>query len=150
VAEFCGISRPHLFGRPRRVRDEGLEALLEREKLGRKEGTRHGVKPEAIAQLGERLAAQKFASAEAARRWRKAEHGVERPDVTVWSWLKNWKGVLGVPRPSHSRKNPGVAQEFKGSVAEKFEALGIKAGSRVKVWLMDEARFGLHPEMRRV
>jgi transposase len=150
VAELCGISRPHLFVWLRRVRDEGLEALLEREKPGPKEGTRYGVKPEVIAELGERLAAQKFASAEAARRWLKAEHGVERPYVTVWSWLKKLKGVLRVPRPSHSRKNPGAAQEFKSSVAEKFEALGIKAGSRMKVWLMDEARFGLHTEMRRV
>jgi hypothetical protein len=59
--------------------------------------------------------------------------------------------VLRVPRPSHSRKNPGAAQEFKSSVAEKFEALGIKAGSRVKVWLMDEARSAaLQPGTQRV
>jgi hypothetical protein len=35
-------------------------------------------------------------------------------------------------------------------VAEKLESLEIKAGSRIKVWFMDEARFGLHTEMRRV
>jgi hypothetical protein len=35
-------------------------------------------------------------------------------------------------------------------VAEKLESLGIEAGSRIKVWFMDEARFGLHTEMRRV
>ena len=32
----------------------------------------------------------------------------------------------------------------------KLESLGIEAGSRIKVWVMDEARLGLHTEMRRV
>jgi len=35
-------------------------------------------------------------------------------------------------------------------LGEKFEALGLKAGRKVKVWVMDEARFGLHTETRRV
>jgi transposase len=150
VAELRGVSRAHLFVWLRRVREEGLEALLVRDKPGPREGTRRGVKPEVIRELGERLAAQKFASAEAARRWLKEKHGIERPYVTVWSWLKKSGGVLRVPRPSHSKKNPDAAQAFKSSVAEKFEALGIEAGSRVKVWVMDEARFGLHTELRRV
>ena len=32
----------------------------------------------------------------------------------------------------------------------KLEALQIPQGSRVKIWIMDEARFGLHTESRRV
>jgi len=75
---------------------------------------------------------------------------VERCYGTVWGWLKKAKGVLRVPRPTHSRKKDGAAEAFKSAVAEKLEALGIKAGSRVKVWFMDEARFGLHTELRRV
>jgi len=150
VAELCGIARSHLFVWLKRVREEGLEALLERGKPGPAEGTRRGVAPEVMAALAERLAAHQFASAEQARRWLKKEHGIERPYGTVWSWLKKAKGVLRVPRPSHSRKNPDAAEAFKNGVAEKLEALGIKAGSRVKVWFMDEARFGLHTELRRV
>jgi len=150
VAELCGIARTYLFVWLKRVREGGLEALLERAKPGPKEGTRYGVEPEVMAALAERLAAHEFASAEAARRWLKKEHGVERPYTTVRSWLKKAKRVLRVPRPSHSRKNPDAAEAFKSGVAEKLEALGIKAGSRVKVWFMDEARFGLHTELRRV
>jgi len=150
IAELCGIARTHLFVWLKRVRESGLEALLERGKPGPPEGTRHGVQPEVMAALAERLAAHQFTSAEAARRWLKKEHGIERPYGTVWSWLKKAKGVLRVPRPSHSRKNPAAAEAFKSGLAEKLEALGIKAGSRVKVWFMDEARFGLHTELRRV
>ena len=150
VAELCGVARTYLFVWLRLVREGGLEALLARDKPGPKEGTRRGVAPEVMAALAEQMAAQQFASAEQARRWLKKEHGVERPYITVWSWLKKSGGVLRVPRPSHSKKDPDAAEAFKSSVAEKFEALGIEAGSRVKVWVMDEARFGLHTEMRRV
>ena len=150
VAELCGIARSHLFVWLKRVREEGLEALLERSKPGPAEGTRRGVAPAVMAALAERLAAHQFASAEQARRWLKKEHGIERPSGTVWSWLKKAMGVLRVPRPSHSGKNPDAAEAFKNGVAEKLEALGIKAGSRVKLWFMEEARFGLHTERRRV
>lgn len=57
VADLCGVSRPHLFVWLRRVREEGLDALLARDKPGPREGTRRGVKPEVIRELGERLAA---------------------------------------------------------------------------------------------
>ncbi len=125
AAELCGIARTHLFVWLKRVRESGLEALLERAKPGPREGTRRGVKPEVMEALAERLAAHQFASAEQARRWLKKEHGIERPYGTVWSWLKKAKGVLRVPRPSHSKKNPAAPEAFKSGVAEKLEALGI-------------------------
>src|SRR5215210_7107726 len=88
VAELCGLSRSRLFVWLGCVREEGLEALLQRQKPGPKEGTFRGVKPEVIAALAERLGANQFASAEAARRWLKEEHAVERPYGSVWQWLK--------------------------------------------------------------
>ena len=150
VAELCGIARTHLFVWLKLVRESGLEALLERDKPGPKEGTRRGVPPEVMSELAARLAAHEFANAEQARRWLKKVHGIERPYGTVWGWLKKLHGVLRVPRPSHSKQDPDAAAAFKNEVGEKLEALGIKAGSRVKVWFMDEARFGLHTELRRV
>ena len=150
VAELCGIARSHLFVWLRRVREAGLEALLARAKPGPREGTRRGVPPKVMKALAARLAAHEFASAEQARRWLKDKHGIERPYGTVWSWLKKAKGVLRVPRPSHSRKNPDAAEACKSSLAEKLERLGIEAGSRVKVWFMDDClarqRFPCWPE----
>ena len=150
VAELCGVARGYLFEWLKIVRTQGIEALLKRGKRGRKEGSVRGVKPEVMKALEEKLKAQEFASAEQARRWLKTEHGVERPYASVWNWLKKFGGVLRVPRPSHSKKDPQSEEAFKSEVCEKFEALGIKEGSRVKVWFMDEARFGLHTQMRRV
>lgn len=120
VAELCGISRSRLFVWLGCVREEGLEALLQREKPGPKEGAFRGVEPEVIAALAERLAANEFASAEAARRWLKEEHGVERPYGSVWQWLKKLKrvaaGAAAQSLPQRSRRG-GSLQKRTGRKA---------------------------------
>ena len=150
VADICGISRGRLFEWLKVVRKGGLEALLKRGKPGPKTGVCRGVKPKVIEALAAKLDSHEFTTAEQARRWLKKEHKVERPYISVWRWLKKFGGVLRVPRPSHSKKKPGAEQEFKETLCAKLESLEINAGSRVKVWMMDEARFGLHTQMRRV
>jgi transposase len=150
VAEMCGVSRPYLFEWLKVVRTEGLEALLTREKPGPKEEIGRGITAEVWAALCGKLERHEFASAEQARRWLAKEHGVDKPYKTVWNWLKKLGGVLRVPRPSHSKKDPDAAPLFKSEVTAKLEALQLAPGSRVKVWFMDEARFGLHTELRRV
>jgi hypothetical protein len=103
-----------------------------------------------LEQLRAKLETHEFANAQQARRWLKKAHGIDRPYASVWNWLKKCGGVLRVPRPSHSKKKPGAEQEFKEALGVKLEALGLEPGSRVKVWIMDEARFGLHTALRRV
>lgn len=55
-----------------------------------------------------------------------------------------------MPRPSHSKKDPAAAGLFREELARKLEALELPGGSRIKLWMMDEARFGLHTEVRRL
>jgi transposase len=150
IADLCGIARGHLFVWLKVVREQGLEALLERGQPGPQEGACRGIKAEVIAELKRKLEAHEFATAEQARRWLQKTHRVDRPYASVWNWLKKFGGVLRVPRPSHSHKKPGAEQEFQEALGEKLAALGLEAGSPVKVWVMDEARFGLHTELRRV
>jgi transposase len=150
VADLCGISRGHLFVWLKIVREEGLEALLSRQSPGPSKGTCRGVDKEVLEQLNAKLESGELVTAVAAQRWLEAEHQLRRPYATVWKWLKKLGGVLMVPRPSHSKKDPSAAQEFRKVLAERLQALGIEAGSRVKLWVMDEARFGLHTEMRRL
>jgi transposase len=150
VAEISDINRTWLFAWLKVVRSEGLEALLKREKPGPKPGPPREMKPEVYAALKEMVRTSEFNSAEQARRWLKEKHQVDRPYTTVWKWLKKLGGVLRVPRPSHSKKDPHAAEAFRSEVVEKLESLGLEKGSRVKVWFMDEARLGLHTPMRRV
>jgi hypothetical protein len=50
--------------------------------------------------------------------------------------------VLRVPRPSHSRKDAAAAEAFRRDLGEKLDGLGQAKGTRAKIWVMDEARFG--------
>lgn len=54
-----------------------------------------------------------------------------------------------MPRPVHAKKDEAEAADFKAHLFEKLCALGIPDGSRVRVWVMDEARYGLHDRPRR-
>ena len=150
IADLCGIARGHLFRWIATVRKDGLDALLSPEKPGPKEGTCRGVAASVIEELKAKLAKGDFITVPDAQRWLEKTHGVKRGYQTVWNWLKKAGGVLLVPRPSHSRKDPDAAQRFRENLGADLEALNIKPGSRVKLWMMDEARFGLHTEMRRL
>ena len=53
-------------------------------------------------------------------------------------------------RRSHLKKDPAAAAAFReGGLEEKLAALEIPAGRVVRVWVSDEARFGLHTVHRR-
>ncbi|MDB6133519.1 MAG: family transposase [Verrucomicrobiales bacterium] len=150
VADLCGIARGHLFRWIAAVRQGGIEALLTRGVRGRRAEGPRGLAPEIHAELIRRLEAGEFITVEDARRWLEGKDGVMRPYNTVWSWLKKAGGVLLAPRPAHSKKDPAAVGKFKEELVQKLEVLELPAGSKVKLWVMDEARFGLHTELRRL
>ena len=125
IAEVCGVSRGRVFVWLRTVRERGLEALLERGKTGPREGVCRGVQAETVAALKAKLEASEFTTAQAARRWLRAQHRVERPYLCVWRWLKKFGGVLRVPRPSHSKKKAGSGAGVQGGAVRK--ARGARA-----------------------
>lgn len=150
IADLCGVARGYLFEWIKAVREGGIDALLARDKPGPKEGSCRGITPEVLAELEAKLRANEFVTAVHAQRWLEQTHNIIRPYNTVWLWLKKFKGVLLVPRPSHSKKDPAASESFRNELAQRLEALHIASGSEVKIWVMDEARFGLHTEMRRL
>lgn len=150
IAEISGCSRAIVFEWIRVYREEGFEGLLQPIKPGPPAGEMKGVPAEVVRKIQEGVEIGRWSSAEAVRGWLKREHGIHRPYITVWRWLKKLNGVLRVPRPRHPGNDPVAAQIFKDELGARLEALGLPQGSRVKVWVMDEARFGLHTETRRV
>lgn len=150
VADECGCSTSTVSVYLKTVREQGLDALLEINPGGRPEGWRKGIPVEVSEEFARKLGANEFTTMEDARRWLFKEHGIDAHYNKVWYWAKKLGGVVLKPRPSHSRKNPGDAEEFKTRLGSKFKALGLPQGTRAKVWVMDEARFGLHTMIRRV
>lgn len=154
IAEQCGCGERSVVRWVGATREGGLAALLARESTAPKSGETSAPMqqlPAAVReQLEQGLQEGRWSSAAQARRWLRKEHGVAVGYGTVWSWLKKLGGVLRVPRPQHPQNDPRVMEEFKRHLGCKLEALGLPAGSRVKIWVMDEARMGLHTPLRRV
>ena len=70
--------------------------------------------------------------------------------TTVLVWIKKCAGVLRVPRPVHEKRNPSQAEVFKRSFLKRLRELPIPQNRAVKVWIADESRYGLLPNLRRV
>lgn len=150
IAEVCGISRGHLFEWLKAVRTGGIEELLRMGARGRRKGWRKGISDEVMRSFEEKLKDGQFVTLQQARRWLAEEQGIETDYQRIWYWAKKLNGVLKVPRPSHSKKNPQAAEKFRQDLGERLEMLELAKGTRAKVWVMDEARFGLHTMLRKL
>ncbi len=81
--------------------------------------------------------------------WLQQTHGITLCKTQWYYWLGKCNGALKVPRPVHTRKDAAAAAEFQAQLFEKLVGLQLPAGSRVRVWVQDEARIGLHDPLRR-
>ncbi len=63
ISELCGIARGHLFRLIALVRGNGLEALLERDKPGPRQGSRRGLSEAAGKEFEAKLSCGEFATA---------------------------------------------------------------------------------------
>jgi transposase len=147
IAEIVGCARSTVQVWLGRYEQGGLEALLERKKAP---GKPSPIQKAAVQRgLAEGLRKGRWRTAGQLRAWLKETHGIQRAPTTIYYWLGKCGGALKVPRPRHVKKQEGAAEAFKAHLSEKLEALDLPAGRRVKVWVMDECRLGLHTVTRR-
>ena len=92
IAQICGCSRASVFEWIKAFREGGFDSLLRREKPGPRAGELRGLAEKVGRQLREGVQSGRWASAQAARQWLAREHGIERPYVTVWQWIKKCGG----------------------------------------------------------
>lgn len=81
--------------------------------------------------------------------WLEQTHGIKRAANSLYYWLGKVGGALQVPRPAHVKQDPAARAEFRAHLLNKLQALPLPAGRRVKVWMADECRVGLHTVTRR-
>lgn len=68
----------------------------------------------------------------------------------VYKYLKKLNARMKVPRPSHRKKDPEAVVAFKQTLAQKLINLQLPINRPVRLWIYDEARYGLAPVTRKV
>ena len=126
---------------------EGLDGLLSRKKAPGKSSAVQNVKVQGDITKGLREGRWRTGPQFAA--WMEQTHGIELCPTQTYYWLKKAGAALKVPRPVHTKKDEAAAAAFKEGLFDALCALNLPAGSRVRIWVTDEARIGLHDASRR-
>ena len=148
IARAAGVSRKSVFNYRDKVERGGVAELLTRDWAGARTPAVRGAVAEEFV---ERLEAGQFRQARDAQAWIKKR---TRRTLSVSGALKVLRrlgGKLKVPRKSHAKKDPVKAAKFKVELPARLSAVAGPASARpVRVWVLDEHRYGLLPVIRRV
>jgi transposase len=125
----------------------GVAELLERTAPVGKPSLVAGAKVQAELQAG--LQAGHWRTAGQVAAWLQAKHGIKRAAKSMYYWLGKVGGALRVPRPCHVQQNPAATAAFRAELEANLEKLELPKDRPVKIWVADEARFGLHTQSRR-
>ena len=150
IMQVADVARQTVFTYRDKVVAGGVAELLRREHAGGKcPAVRGPVATEFLTQL----AAGKFRRAKDAQAWIKKRTRRTLTESGVRKVLRRLGGKLKVPRKSNTKKDPAKAVAFKVELPAKLEALAgpaARTGQPVRLWVLDEHRYGLLPVIRRV
>lgn len=146
IAAQLGLSRRQFFNWVKAAKAGGVPGLLEREHGG---GAKPQVQGQALQELLAGLKSGRWKRAQEIQGWLQKEHQVAMGLPGVYYWLGKLGGVLKVPRKAHAQKDAAQAQAFQQTLCEKLASLKVAGGKKVRIWVMDEHRYGLIPVMRR-
>ncbi len=148
IMRVAEVSRQSVFTYRDTLLAGGVEALLSRKWApGRKPAVRGAVAQEFIA----RLEAGKFRQARDAQAWIKKRTHRQLTESGVRQLLRRVGGKLKVPRKSHTKKDPAKADAFKAELPARLSAVvGPTPTQPIRLWVLDEHRYGLLPVFRRV
>jgi transposase len=150
IADVAGVCRQTVFTYRDTVVRAGVAGLLHRAHAG---GQPPAVRGAVRAEFLEQLQAGKFRRAKDAQAWIKKRTRRTLTESGVRKVLRRLGGKLKVPRKSHTKKDPAKAAAFKVELPVKLEILAgvaARAGQAVRLWVLDEHRYGLLPVIRRV
>ena len=131
----------------RKLAAGGVAGLLERETSAGRPSPLNAPKVQRALRQG--LRQGRWMSEPQLADWLAREHGIRLKPRCLYYWLGKCAGTLKVPRPVHTKKNAAAAAAFKAHLLERLQALSLPQGRRVRVWVIDECRYGLHSFTRR-
>ena len=148
IAAVADVCRQTVLNYRDTVVARGVAGLLTREWDGARVPTVRGaVEREFLA----RLEAGKFRQARDAQAWIKKRTRRTLSESGVRKVLRRLGGKLKVPRKSHAKKDQAKADAFKAELPARLSVVvGAAPTSPVRLWVLDEHRYGLLPVIRRV
>jgi len=102
-----------------------------------------------LAEFQAGLKAGQWKRAKEIQQWLVSRHQVKMGLKGVYYWLGKLGGVLKVPRKSHAKKNAAQAAQFQQELCGKLTSLNVAGGKPVRIWVIDEHRYGLIPVVRK-
>ena len=148
IMKIAGVCRQTVFTYRDRVSAGGVKALLHRDWNGARKPTVRG--PLAEEFIG-KLARGEFRQARDAQAWIQKRTRRQLSESGVRKIIRRLGGKLRVPRKSHVKKDAKAAEAFRRTLAEAIGTVVGEANDKpVRIWVMDEHRYGLLPVIRRV
>ena len=148
IAEIVGRARSTIQTWIKEFEKEGLRSLSHQQGQGGGKPTE--LRDEQIQkELRKGLHSGRWMTAVQVQHWLHERYGLSRSLDSMYYWLGKLGGALKVPRPVHAKKSAERAALFKEHLYRSLQSLKIPAGQKVRVWVQDEARYGLHTVRRR-
>lgn len=146
IAQQLGVSRRQFFNWVSALRQGGVSALLRRTHGG---GKPPQIKGKVLAEFQAGLQAGQWKRAKEIQAWLGCQHQIKLGLKGVYYWLGKLGGVLKVPRKTHAKKDAAKTLEFQQQLCDKLRNLNVAGGKPVRLWVMDEHRYGLIPVVRK-
>ena len=156
IAETLGRSRATIQTWFDQYREGGVDRLCKR--LNKNMGRPSELTPKARKELQRKISKGSFRRVDDARQWLCKQHKISAPYETVRGWMGKLGARLKVVRPRHPNSSEEKRERFRTQLARQMHTAikerGIKRctnlGKRpVRIWVQDEARFGLQPCLRK-
>lgn len=148
IAQAVGVSRKSVFNYRDLLERGGVAALLKREWAGARTPVVRGA---VATEFVRRLEAGQFRQARDAQAWIKKRTRKTLSESGALKVLRRLGGKKKTPRKAHAKKDPEKAAQFKANLPARLDAVvGPKPERPVRLWVLDEHRYGLLPVIRQV
>jgi len=148
IMEIAGVSRQTVFTYRDKLVAGGLDALLTRSWAGARTPAVHG---ELAIKFIEELKTGKFRQARDAQKWIEKRTRKKLTEGSVRKLIHRLGGKLKVPRKSHRKKDQSASDAFRAEFPQRLTGVvGESPDKPVRLWVLDEHRYGLLPVIRRV
>jgi transposase len=146
--KIAGVCRQTVFTYRDKVVTDGVEALLKRRWAGARKPAVHGAVAEEFVA---KLEAGVFRQARDAQKWIAKRTRKKLTESGARKVMRRLGGKLKVPRKSHRKKDQAASDAFKAELPARIQAVVGESNDRpVRLWVLDEHRYGLLPVIRRV